>query len=517
VAVHQPPSARAERPPPYTGSGDPGEESGTLEWLAGLLRRHRLVVLGMTLLGLGAAVLLSQQDDKYEARASLLFAPPASAGIVGETRVGGNDPQRSGTTRAELLRLDQQARRAARALGLSSKRVSDAVRIEAPSDADVVTVVATTRDARLSARIAEVYAREFISFRRRVAQSQIREAVSALERQLAAIPFGTQLSFRRLLRDRIATLRAALPLQTGDTELVQRAAVPTAAQQADLGRNLVIGGLGGLLLGLAIASGLQRADRRVRTSIELEAVYDAPVLAEIPRSRALRRHRKRMSAFDEHPLTQGEELEAFRTLRAGLRTVAGSDALQVLLVVSPAPGEGKSTVAHGLALTMAAMGDQVVLVDADLRKDDRAQDRHEGRRGLVGALEGGDIDDELVEHAVGKDPVQGSSRVLWTLPSGPVPRAPAELLESAQMNRVLTELEDRFDTLVIDTSALGRFSDALALIPRATGVVIVGAKGKTQREPARNMHRELGFADARVLGVVANLSRRTRRSGSYYD
>lgn len=498
------------------GRSEPPEDPGTLEWLAVLLRRHGWVIIALTAFGLGAALLVSQQDDEYESRASLLFAPPASAGILGESRLGTGDAERSGATRAELLRLDQQARRAARALELPVGRVRDAVTVEAPSDADVVTIVATTGDPQLSARIADVYAREFIDFRRRVAQTQLRQAIAALERQRAAIPFGTQLDFRRVLRDRIATLRAALPLQTGDTELVQRAAVPTEAQRADLGRNLVVGALAGLLLGFAVASALQRADRRIRTSRDLEALYGAPVLTEVPQSRSLGRHHKSTSALAERALTPGEELEAFRTLRAGLRATSAGAPPRVVLVVSPDSGEGKSTVAHALALTMAAMGDSVVLVDGDLRKDDRDDDRPEGKGGLVGVLQGGDLDEALVEHAVGQDPVSHEARLLVTLPSGPVPRGPAELLESPSMDALLRELEERYDTVVVDTSALARFSDALALVPHASGVLIVGASGRTRRRAAATMRRELGFADARVLGVVANFSRRRRGSNAYY-
>jgi capsular exopolysaccharide synthesis family protein len=241
------------------------------------------------------------------------------------------------------------------------------------------------------------------------------------------------------------------------------------------------------------------------------------VLARIPRSRSL--GRRAQSARGKDALTKAsgfsEEAEAFRTLRANLRYFNVDRQVRSMLVASPLPGDGKSTVAHFLALTMAAMGDRVVLIDADLRKaDPQAPDPRS--EGLSLVLAGFDLDEALTEMPVAYDPVSEESRSLVRLPSGPLPPNPTELLESARMRWVLGELERRFDVVLIDSPALASVSDALALVPLVSDVIIVSGFSQTTRKAALGLRKQVTLLGGHPLGVVANFWSPEGR-GDYYS
>jgi polysaccharide biosynthesis transport protein len=227
------------------------------------------------------------------------------------------------------------------------------------------------------------------------------------------------------------------------------------------------------------------------------------VLSRIPRSRALNRRSRRSVTADPIQTATGfsEEAEAFRTLRANLRYFNVDRPVRSVLVVSPVSGDGKSTIARHLAITMASMGDRVALVDADLRKRDGSG---LGGEGLSLVLAGFDLDDSLTEVPVAFDPVTERSRGLVRLASGPLPPNPSELLESERMRWVIQELESRFDVVIIDSPALVTVSDALSLVPAVSGVLVVGGIGHTKRNAALGLRKQLTLLGGRPLGVVGN-------------
>jgi polysaccharide biosynthesis transport protein len=474
--------------------------------------RTRKWVLVITILVVGGAALgLSLLgEDKYEAKAAILFRESATASVL-DPRVGGGevDPERAAATRKQLLELDVVARQTARAMGggLTADDVSDKIRIDAQTQADVVDVHATAESGRIAARIANAYARSFISLRQRSERKQIVVGLARLRRALERLPRARRFGATGdEFRNRIRKLRGARPLQTGNAELVQRAEVPGAPVPRHIERNVLFGLLLGGVLGFALAWLRERLDRRMKTVEELEEVYELPVLGRIPRSRALRTHEKRRAT--EGALTRdasfSEEAEAFRTLRANLRQFNIDRDIRSILVASSMSGEGKSTVARFLAITLATTGDRVVLVDGDMRKLGRhAPSVDLATEGLSLVLAGFELNDALTEVLVVVDPNAEGSRTLFELSSGPLPSNPSELLESERMVWLLDELESRFDVVIIDSPALASVSDALVLVPRVSGVLIVNGNG-TARNSALALRKQVTRLGGRPLGVVAN-------------
>jgi capsular exopolysaccharide synthesis family protein len=169
------------------------------------------------------------------------------------------------------------------------------------------------------------------------------------------------------------------------------------------------------------------------------------------------------------------------------------------------PGEGKSTVARFLAIAIATTGGRVALIDGDMRKLGQHEPSVEmDTEGLSMVLAGFELNGALTEVLVGFDPVAEESRSLFELSSGPVPTNPSELLQSDRMLWLLDELESRFDVVIIDSPALVGVSDALALVSRVSGVLIVSGMNKTTRDSARAVRKQLTLLRGRPLGVVAN-------------
>lgn len=485
------------------------DEPGVVEQALKVVRRRKWVILQAVIIIPVLALLFSlSQTKEYTASATLLFrqvpVPGSEAGNV-------LDPSREAATNGQLVTLPVVAEVAAEQLeGISAAEIAGSVTVSPGGEAETAAIEVTTPDPELSAKIANAYGGAYIAFRRKADRAQVQNAIELAETSFDELspeqqsgPEGTA------LEKQLDQLRLIQALQTGGAELVQKASPPSSASKPETKRNVVLGLILGILLGFILALIVERLDRRVRTVDELEEVYKLPVLAQIPRSRKLR------------DLKQGGlgaqtlEGEAFRLLRTNLRYLAANRELNSLLAVSPEAGDGKSTVVHGLAAAMAEMGDRVVLVEADLRKGSKLR-RPDGSQpqGLSSVLAGAPLDSALVE--IRSRPNALNGRSLTVLPSGSPPPNPSELLESPRMQEVLDELQSRFDLVLIDTPALGAFSDALLLVPMVSGVIVVAGLGRSRRDAAQELETQFAMLNRRPLGLVIDFAESDRAKYSHY-
>jgi capsular exopolysaccharide synthesis family protein len=487
-------------------------EQSAIEQVLRVVRRRRLVILQavilVPLIALGFSLL---QGKQYTATATLFFRqPPTTLGRSSSVV----DPTREAATNGELVSLPVVAERAAGSLpGVSPEEVLGSVSVSPSENADTATIAATTGDPELSAEMANAYGDAYIVFRRNADRGQVQDAINLAEKSLEELtPVGQEGAEGAALRRQLDELKLTQALQTGGAELVQQASPPGSPSSPQVKRNVVFGLLLGLLFGLGLAFLLDRIDRRVRTISELEELYRLPVLARIPRSKRLSLAREDMDAIQ----SQTQEGEAFGVLRTNLRYFNVQRDLRSLLIVSPEEGDGKSTVARSLATTMARMGDDVAFVEADLRKESsftRVDGRPAG--GLSNVLAGTPVDRMVLKVDV-QASGQAEPRSLAVLPSGPVPPNPAELLESPRMREVLDELEASFELVIFDSPALSAVSDALALVPIVSQVVVVGGLGTTTRDDARELSSQLALLDKKPIGVVVNFVEAERARYSHY-
>lgn len=472
--------------------------------------RNRPIVFVLSILIVPAIVIvltLARSSEYVTGAQLLLLNTPRSTSSVP------TPADRAAATGAALLDLPAVAAEAARALGnVSPKQVRDAVDVKVDRGTDLATIEARDSSPSRAARIANAYAAAYVTVRRRTDATQARDALAAERAQLAASTAQTG-QVAPDLNARVNRLRGEAARPAPAADLVQEAPANVSAEPLPVVRNGLIAVLAGVLLGFGLSWLLERFDRRLKTIEQLEELYELPVIARVPQSRSLgKRGRRGQEEAMSKTLGFSEEAEAFRSLRANLRYFNVDRPVRSVLVASPLSGDGKSTVARHLAITMAAMGDRVCLVNADMRKADTSG--HDDGLSLV--LAGFELERALIELPITFDAVTQQSRMLVELPAGPLPPNPSELIESARMRWLLHELERRYDIVLIDSPALVTVSDALSLVPETSGVLVVSGLDRTTRRAALDLRKQLALLRGRPLGLVANFWT-SQKSEYYYD
>ncbi len=475
---------------------------GALEYTLRVLRRRKFVILAALIsVPLFAFLYSSAQPEEYTASATLLF----------ESETESLDASREAATNEALAALPAVAAIAAKELDGDVGEVLGAVEVSAANEnANTTTISATNESPQRSAEIANAYSDAYIDFRREADRAQFKESIAILEARLQELPPAEAEGPKGdLLREELNQLEVEEALQTGKVSTVQEAGPPASPSSPKTKRNVMLGIVFGMILGLGLAAVVERLDRHVRSVEELEELFGLPVIARIPRTKAFK------NASVEQMLL-APEAEMFRTLRTNLRYLNINRDLSSLLIASPQPNDGKSTVARGLAGAMVEMGDDVALVEADLRKE--SSFRYGSSyipEGLSGVLAGAPLDNALMQVPVSRGGPDGG-RTLAVLPCGPIPPNPSELLESEQMRDVLAELSKRFDMVIVDSPAIGVVSDAMALVPLVSAILAVGGLGKTTRDGATGFVEQLDLTGNRPLGLIATMTSSDRRQYSYY-
>ncbi len=241
------------------------------------------------------------------------------------------------------------------------------------------------------------------------------------------------------------------------------------------------------------------ARQRKLASAKVEAAEIAEVKNAAPAGRA-DRPRSMFSDFDY------KFLEAFRSLYTNIHLLSADRTIRSLLVGSAVAGDGKSTVALHLAATAAAVGQRVLLVDADLRCPQlHAKLGLPNVRGLSDAIS----TDISLNDAIQRSPSEDN---LFVLTAGQIPPDPIKLLSSKKMQYLMEQFQAFFDLVIYDTPPLVGLADGHLLAARTDGTIMVVQIGQTDRSQVRKALEELKISGASVLGTVANGCKDDRHS-----
>lgn len=204
--------------------------------------------------------------------------------------------------------------------------------------------------------------------------------------------------------------------------------------------------------------------------------------------------------------------ESIKNIRTNLAFSEVDKEMQVILVTSSQPGDGKSFISANLALAYKDEGKKVLLIDADLRLGRLHKIFNiSNKRGLSNLILNYD-DDTKYESYIQKTDVNG----LFVIPRGIVPPNPAELLGSKKFDDILHDLKRIFDYIILDATPINGLSDALVLTKNANEVVIVCKYGKTDLGDLEECKKALLNADAKIAGVVINSMPKTKNKYGYY-
>ncbi|MCQ6275273.1 CpsD/CapB family tyrosine-protein kinase [Bacillus sp. V3B] len=189
--------------------------------------------------------------------------------------------------------------------------------------------------------------------------------------------------------------------------------------------------------------------------------------------------------------------EEFRIVRTNVRIVTNEQKHKTLVITSPNPGEGKSTVAANLAVSMAQQKEKILLIDANLRRpSSHFIFKLPNSVGLTDVLIGRSSFEEAVLHTeIGR---------LDVLTSGEIPNNPAELLSSRVMKDLLQKVVKQYEMVLIDSSSILEVTDTKILTSQCDEVLLVCHKGETTIERAAEAKKVLEFAKANISGVIMN-------------
>ncbi|MFC7504765.1 polysaccharide biosynthesis tyrosine autokinase [Nocardioides sp. GCM10030258] len=267
--------------------------------------------------------------------------------------------------------------------------------------------------------------------------------------------------------------------------------------------NLVVAGLIGLLVGVALAVARDLLDRTIRTADDVAELTESPVLASI--------------GFDgdikSAPLLTdlggfAARTEAFRLLRTNLQFIDLDHQPRCIVITSAVPGEGKTMTSTNLAVALAQTGRNTLIIDADLRRP-----RVASTLGLDPAI-------GLTTALVGKTEIHDAIQVheasgLHVLASGAKPPNPTEILQSKITQDLIKRLRSSYDMVIIDAPPLLPVADASVLAKLADGVIVVVRHGRTTKDQVNEAINRLGQVGGRLYGVVVNMVAK-RAVGSYY-
>lgn len=201
--------------------------------------------------------------------------------------------------------------------------------------------------------------------------------------------------------------------------------------------------------------------------------------------------------------------ETYRTLRTNIEFAAIDSAMQVIMVSSAGPGEGKSTTISNLAVAYSQSDRKVVLIDADMRKPTAHKTFQISNRFGLSSV--------MAQHSTLQEVIQSTDIPnLDVITAGPIPPNPAEMLASKRMTTVLDELRTMYDIVLVDTPPLLAVTDAQIAATKSDGVVLVVDQGRVKRQFAQKAIQNLQNVNARILGVVLNNVKRRSNEAAYY-
>lgn len=422
-----------------------------------IVRRRWLLILSCTLLGAAAATLITlRATPMYASTARLFVSTPTDA--TSQAYQGGLFSQQRVLSYADLIKGDRVAQLVIDRFKLteSATELAGQVGSKVVPSTVILEVTVTDPSPNRAQQLAQAFADEFTKF------------IGKLE---------------------TAPGKSVAPIKA---TIVGAAGLPAGAVSPRPVTNIGLGVILGLLVGLGAAGLREVLDTTITTPETLQEATGTVLVGSLNFD----------SSASKLPLvteldTHSPRLEAFRMLRTNLQFLDVEHSSKTFVITSPLAGEGKSTTAINIAITLAQAGQRTILLEGDLRRP-KVNDylRLEPTVGLTTVLIGRvNLEDAIQPW--------GSSG-LDVITSGATPPNPAELLQSKPMAGVLAELRARYDVIIVDSPPLLPVTDASVLAAQADGAILVVRYGKTTKEQAAQARQRLQSVDAKLLGTVFN-------------
>ncbi|MBE0410941.1 MAG: polysaccharide biosynthesis tyrosine autokinase [Anaerolineales bacterium] len=493
-----------------------------------------LLGLATVLAALTAFVVASRTTPTYQASALVQIIEAPSTKTVDMSVL--QTSERLARTYVETMTTRPVLERVIENLGLvmNTSSLRDAINAQPLRDTQLIRVQVEHTDPVLAALIANALVTEFAEQNRE--EQAIRFAASKLNLENQLVQLEVQMDETRAAlqelgfsgeeraeRDRLEASLAQqsqtyasllqsyeqvrlTEAQTTSTVVLKEPAVAaTTPIRPRTATNTALASVVGLMLAVGVVFLIEALDDTLRNPDDVVRHLELPVLGIIASH----------DIVDGKPAAtyqpRSQVAEAFRSLRTNLDFASVDHPLESILVTSPSPDEGKSTVAANLALVMAQGERKVAIIDADLRRPSIHK--------LLGLPNRFGISGLFVMRQVQLDGALRASEIpnLFTMTSGKTPPNPAELLGSARMGEILEQVKSVVDVVVIDCPPVLAVTDSSVLAPRLDGVLLVLKPGTTKIAAARQAVEQLRRVGAPLLGVVLNEVKITQSRYKYHS
>lgn len=365
-------------------------------------------------------------------------------------------------------------------LGRTSGQMRMALRTRVLLEPTILQIDVTDPDPQVAAEVADAVAKGFVRF---TTNSNIQE-IANLRSSAAEVGLD---EFDQFIAENLQTITT---VQLMEPVLIPEEPIPSKRR-----RNTTLAIIGGLAAAGMIFLFVREGMSRIGTELDLQDWFGLTPLGRLPKW-----SKDDVKGHDIVTLTHpsSEYSEAFRSIRANLHFATASSHAQRILVTSPRPSDGKSTVASNLAVVMAQSGRQVVLIDGDLR---RPSLRHHFGLPSDGVGLTNFLADETMTRPDGV--LHGTDvKGIKVIPSGPIPPNPAELLDSPRMGILLDLLLVDHDIVVIDSPPILILSDSSILASKVDGTVLVVDGSNTSLREVKASVDQIRRAGSQVLGGI---------------
>lgn len=512
------------------------------------IQLHKLLVLGITMLGLIAAYMLgSSRQETYTATASVLVrSTPSGVGDLDKFEVPNLEKER------EVLQSNQIATGVAETVastisGATAQGLLGGLSVDFRPDSDVLFVHYRNAQADTAALVANAFAAEYTETREGDAVAFFESLRQTGSEDLAALNAAIDQAYldRADLQDQrsdiiaaggdiqeidaaIAVISSSASSLSGQlrateielreiekqvrarrpaAEMLKPALTPSSPDGFGL-RLLMAGGLFfGLAGGIIAAFLFERLDNTAREDEDVALALGRTVLGSIPRLGVAARGAGNgliMLSTGGSARTHAAR-EAFRRLRSSVQFLNSTAGVNSILVTSSTPREGKSMTSANLSIALAQNGSRVVLVNADMRRPtiERLFGLDPNRPGLS----------EYLNHTAELNAERAPGiENLWLIPSGATTQNPGELLNSDRFEQLMKELDrEGVEYVVVDTPPVLSTADAVSAARFVDGVIVVVDTERTETSDLLRVRADLERSGSNVLGAVMNRQKFKRR------
>jgi capsular exopolysaccharide synthesis family protein len=310
------------------------------------------------------------------------------------------------------------------------------------------------------------------------------------------------------LDQRLRQAEVESDFRPSNIRIVQQAEIPISPVKPNRTLNIGLSLLIGLAIGVGLAFFVEYLNNTINTAEDVERIIQLPSLGAIPSLQSLAKNKALGGGNGAALVPASAELlsghepissfaESYRALRTSLLLSSAEHAPRTMLITSSHPAEGKTTIVANIAISLAQTGAKALVLDADMRRP-RCHKILSAKNDVgLSTFLSRDIhlDDVLQEHDIPN---------LYVMAAGPVPPNPSELLSSIKLRFLISELEEHFDHIIIDSPPVIHVTDAMIISPHVDGVVIVVKGGQTPREAVLRAKQALTDVNAKIFGIVLN-------------